>query len=158
MATGFGAVRATFMSSALLSLNLLACSENFWLGEQRYLSAEQASGAVRPRASSYSTQSFYLVRVDQLPALRRPASLTYLGSDERFHYLRVWNKAGRAAEIQFVALHKPDCQVAEEASIESEVAYRTAPFAEHYWRHATVVDHRCVVGPRRVRASSGRHQ
>jgi hypothetical protein len=103
---------------------------------------------VSPKTSEYSGEAFYRVQVAQLRELRRPGSLTYLGSDERFHYLRVWNKVVREGEVQYVALRKRDCQVADEASIDSELAYRKDFFSSHPWRKVSVDGVACSVPPR----------
>jgi hypothetical protein len=124
------------------------CSEDFWLGKKRYLSVEQTAGVVSPKSSEYAGERFYLVQVVQLGELRRRASLTYLGTDERFHYLRVWNKAARDREVQYVALSKPDCQVSDAAPIESEVAYKPEHFTYHPWRHVDVGGSVCIVRSR----------
>jgi len=147
MARRVGAVSCRLWMCCILAAALPGCSEDFWLGKQRYLSAERTYGTVSPR-NDYTDHEFYLVHVNQLQELRRPSSLTYLGSDAGFHYFQVWNKAGREREVQFVALRKTDCHVSGEASIDSEVAYRTAPFAVHPWRHALVENGACAVGPR----------
>jgi hypothetical protein len=142
------------MLAALASV--LGCSEDFWLGKKHYLSVEQTAGVVSPKESEYSGRRFYLVQVGQLGELRGRSSLTYLGSDERFHYLRVWNKAGRAGEVQYIALSKPDCQVFDVASIESEIAYRPEHFTYHPWRSVTVDGSICIVRSRSEQESARR--
>jgi len=123
------------------------CTEDFWLGRGRYLSFEQTAGSVSPKASEYAGRAFHLVRVNQLRQLRDPLSLTYLGSDERFHYLRVWNKAVRAGEVQYVVLNRPDCDVSDPATLESERTYQPEHFTYHPWRKVVIRGNACVVRP-----------
>ena len=142
-----GSLSGKLCGCCVVATTLLGCSEDFWLGKQRYLTAHQTMGPVYPR-NDYTDDPFYLLHVNQLRELRRPSSLTYLGSDVAFHYFRVWNKARREGEVQFVALRKADCDVTGEAAIDSEVAYVRTIFPSHDWRHAIVDKETCMVGPR----------
>jgi hypothetical protein len=105
-------------TASILAFALVACTPAAL--ERTYLTEDKVSGKASPASGEYGGQDFFVLEVGQLAELRRAESLTYLGSDARFHYLRVWSKLGHPDEIQLVALLKEACTVVDEQPIDAD--------------------------------------
>jgi hypothetical protein len=84
---------------------------------------------------------YYILEPKNLPKARSFHTLSYLGSIENFHLMRVWSKVSYSEdEIHFFAIEKEKCVVINENTIEDE-------FATHggSYRKVEIVDNKCIV-------------
>jgi hypothetical protein len=110
------------LALACVSLVLAACGPAL---PGRALTAAETEAEVTPTAEKCkvcSPQTYHVVRSDQLGRLRRAPSLTYVGTQQGFHFFRTWNKVLNPGEIQLVAVRLNQCSVANPQSIDAEEA------------------------------------
>ena len=113
-----GQPRWLLAATSIVAFGLAACTLSTL--KTKYLTEDKASGKASPKTGEYGVQDFFILDVRQLAEVRGASSLTYLGSDERLHYLRVWNKIGHPDEVNWIALRKEACTVVDEQPIDTD--------------------------------------
>jgi hypothetical protein len=133
-------IRALRMLVALLAF--AGCGESGLLGPGTALTSAEAQGSIVLTSAQCRTctrlQEFYIVRSEQLPRIRKAYSLTYLGTQDGFHFFRSWNKMLKEAEIDHVAIRLDECEVSEPLRIDEEHERRR-------YRDVEMHDAPCVV-------------
>jgi hypothetical protein len=127
-------VPAGILLALLLSfaLSISGCASRKTLIEGYYLTKEQAYGKI-VREHHGVPRGYFLLRLDQLPELREARTISYLGTDSSFHFMRVWAKMSHADEVILFAVSEDDCHVEEPLpNIPWDVQVR-GPVA--FWRH-----------------------
>jgi hypothetical protein len=134
-------IRGLRLLVALLAF--VGCGESGLLGPDTALTSVEAQGSIVLTSEQCGTctrlhEEFYIVRSEQLPRIRKARLLTYLGTQDGFHFLRSWNKMLKHAEIDHVAIRLDECDVSEPRRIDEEHERR---------RHRDVEMHdgQCVV-------------
>jgi hypothetical protein len=125
-----------------LLLGLAGCTESQLFGRTALTSADAQDRIVltsaQCRTCSGWSAEFYIVRPDQLPRIRRARSLTYLGTQNGFHFFRAWNKMLKESEIDHVAMQLEQCEVSEPLRIDEEDTH-------HRHRRVEMRDGQCSV-------------
>lgn len=119
-------IRAQFRNVILL-LSLAGCSESQLLGRRTALTSAEAQGSIvltSAQCQACSKMEFHIVRREQLPRIRKAYSLTYLGTQNGFHFFRAWNKLLKRGEIDHVALQLEQCEINEPLLIDEEDTHR----------------------------------
>ena len=127
----------------VLLFGLAGCSESQLLGPGTALTAAEAQGSIVLTSAQCRTclrwnEEFYIVRREQLARIRRAQGLTYLGTQNGFHFLRAWNKMLKEAEIDHVAVQLEQCEVSAPLPIDEERTH-------HRHRRVELRDAQCVV-------------
>ena len=134
-------MRAQFRRLVLL-LGLAGCTEAQLFGPTA-LTLADAQGSIVLTSEQCRTcpawrAEFYIVRREQLPRIRRAGSLTYLGTQNGFHFFRAWNKVLKESEIDHVAVQLEQCEVSEPLRIDEEHTH-------HRHRRVEMRDGQCIV-------------
>jgi hypothetical protein len=117
------------LRTLLLLFGLAGCSESQLFGPGTALTAAEAQGRIVLTSAACQmclrwSQSFYIVRREQLARIRRAHGLTYLGTQNGFHFFQAWNKMVKEGEIDHVAVHLEQCEVSDPLLIDEERTHR----------------------------------
>jgi hypothetical protein len=131
------------LRNLVLLFGLAGCREPQLLGPGKALTAAEAQGSVVVTSAECPTclresEEFYIVPREQLARIRRAHSLTYLGTQNGFHFFRGWNKMLKEAEIDHVAVQLEQCEVSGPLRIDEERTHRR-------YRRVELRDAQCMV-------------
>lgn len=124
------------MASAFV---LIGCSIN-----KDVLLRGDSKGYIQVEDENRTPRTFFIVEPYQLHKARKAESLTYLGSEEKYHLFCVWSKVRLSEdEIHSFAVARDQCHVENERTIKDEYeSHFTPPLT---YRVVKISEGKCIV-------------
>jgi hypothetical protein len=96
---------------------------------------------------SYNAIEYYVVKVADLRNVRKPGSLTYVGSTNKYHLIHMWSYVLPNDEIYNFAIKKDKCIISDEVTPEEEDKYVTE--SRKGWRKIDILNGKCIIPGRK---------
>jgi len=128
----------------IIFLTFLLLFSGCALNKENVLTVQSSSGEIK-----YGHITYHIVEDSELNKARKSDTLTYVGSTDNFHLMRVWSKiAPVKGEIHFFAINKSGCSVCGESSPEAEQLF--VETNRKGWREVILIDDHCKVNCRKT--------